>query len=395
MLLTRRYLLAASLSAITLMNSPVLKADEKFDIVDTAVKAGSFKTLAAALDAAELIGVLKGKGPFTVFAPTDDAFAKLPEGTVESLLEPGSKRTLGNILKYHVVAGAVTSDQVVKISNATTLNGQRVDIAAKNGIVTVDGAKVVTVDIKCSNGIIHVIDSVILPSSKNIPATADEAGQFKTLLAAAKATKLVAALSGNKPLTVFAPSDDAFARLPNGTVESLLKPENLDQLKQILLYHVVEGRVYSEQALKLDEAMTLGGKSIQISSRKGGAFINESKLTALDVEASNGVIHVIDRVLMPPKSKKVSQAATQKAIEHTIHRGTALYNAGHADACASLYMKSVAGLLSGEHQLPESAHHHLTMAINKAKATSCSTTRSWALRKGLDGAYRSMMVSVR
>ena len=121
MLFTRRYLLAASLSAITLMNSPVLKAGEKFDIVDTAVKAGSFKTLAAALDAADLIGVLKGKGPFTVFAPTDDAFAKLPQGTVESLLEPGSKRTLGNILKYHVVAGAVTSDQVVKISKSLTL----------------------------------------------------------------------------------------------------------------------------------------------------------------------------------------------------------------------------------------------------------------------------------
>jgi uncharacterized surface protein with fasciclin (FAS1) repeats len=395
MLLSRRYLLAASLSAITLMNSPVLKAGEKFDIVDTAVKAGSFKTLAAALDTADLIGVLKGKGPFTVFAPTDDAFAKLPQGTVESLLEPGSKRTLGNILKYHVVAGAVTSDQVVKISNATTLNGQRVDIAAKNGIVTVDGAKVVTVDIKCSNGIIHVIDSVILPSSKNIPAIADEAGQFKTLLAAAKATKLVAALSGDKPLTVFAPSDDAFARLPNGTVESLLKPENLDQLKQILLYHVVEGRVYSEQALKMDEAKTLGGKSIQISSRTGGAFINESKLTALDIEASNGVIHVIDRVLMPPKSKKVSQAATQKTIEHTINRGTAFYNAGNADACASLYMKSVAGLLSGEHQLSKSAHHHLTTAMTNAKATSCSTSRSWALRQGLDGAYRSLMVSVR
>lgn len=395
MLLTRRYILAASLSAITLMNSPMLHAGEKSDIVNTAVKAGSFKTLAAALESADLAEALKGKGPFTVFAPNDEAFAKLPKGTVESLLKPESKGALIDILKYHVVAGAVRSGQVVKISNATTLNGQRVEIAAKNGVVTIDGAKVVTVDIECSNGIIHVIDSVILPSSKNIAATASQAGQFKTLLAAAKAAKLVDALSGDKPLTVFAPTDEAFARLPNGTVESLLKPENREQLKQILLYHVVEGRVYSEQALKQDEAETLEGASLQISSRKGGAFINESKLTALDVEASNGVIHVIDRVLMPPKSKKVSQADTQKTIEHTIHRGTALYNAGHVDACASLYMKSVTGLLNDGHELTESAHQHLATAMTHAKTTSCSTSRSWTLRQGLDGAYRSMMVSVR
>jgi len=360
----------------------MLHASEKSDVVDTAVKAGSFKTLAAALESADLVGALKGKGPFTVFAPTDEAFAKLPKGTVESLLKPESKGALADILKYHVVAGAVKSGQVVKISNATTLNGQRVDIAAKNGVVTIDGAKVVTVDIECSNGIIHVIDSVILPSAKNIPATANQTGQFKTLLAAAKAAKLVDALSGDKPLTVFAPTDEAFARLPNGTVGSLLKPENREQLKQIMLYHVVEGRVYSEQALKQNEAETLGGASLQISSRKGGAFINESKLTALDVEASNGVIHVIDRVLMPPKSKKVSQADTQKTIERTIHRGTALYNAGHVDACASLYMKSVTGLLEDGHKLTESAHQHLATAMTHAKATSCSTSRSWTLRQG-------------
>jgi len=373
----------------------MLYARENSDIVDTAVKAGSFKTLAAALDAADLTGALKGKGPFTVFAPTDAAFAKLPQGTVESLLKPESKGALGNILKYHVVAGNVKSGQVVKISSATTLNGQRVDIAAKNGVVTIDGARVVTTDIECSNGVIHVIDSVILPSSKNIPATADEAGQFRILLAAAKAAKLVGALSGDKPLTVFAPTDDAFARLPNGTVESLLKPENLDQLKQILLYHVVEGRVYSDQALTLHETKTLGGKLIRISSRKGGAFINESKLTALDVEASNGVIHVIDRVLMPPKTKEVSQADTQKAIEHTIHRGTALYNAGHVDACAALYMKSAAELLKGTHALPKSAHQHLSMAVSHAKATSCSTSQSWTLRHGLDRTYRSLMANIR
>ncbi|MGZ0167236.1 MAG: fasciclin domain-containing protein [Planctomycetales bacterium] len=393
MLLSRRYLLAASLSVITLANSAGIRADEKKDIVDTAVAAGNFKTLAAALGAADLAGALKGKGPFTVFAPTDAAFAKLPKGTIESLLKPESKGALTNILTYHVVSGSVKSGQVVKLSNATTLNGQRVDITVKNGEVSVDGAKVVAVDIECSNGVIHVIDSVILPSSKNISETADKAGTFKTLLAAAKAAKLVGALSGDKPLTVFAPTDEAFARLPEGTVASLLKPENIQQLKQLLLYHVVEGRVYSDQALKLDEAKTLGGSSIQISARKGGAFINDSKLTAIDIEASNGVIHVIDNVLMPPRSKKVSQAASQQAIEHAINRGAALYNAGHYDACASHYMTSVSGLLDGNHQMTKTAHHHLHAAMTQAKATSCAATQSWALRKGLDGAHRSIMAS--
>lgn len=393
MLLSRRYLLAASLSVITMANSIVLRADDKKDIVETAVAAGNFKTLAAALGAADLAGALKGKGPFTVFAPTDAAFAKLPKGMIESLLKPESKGALANILTYHVVAGSVKSGQVGKLSNATTLNGQRIDIAVKGGEVTVDGAKVVAADIECSNGVIHVIDSVILPSSKNIPATADNAGTFKTLLAAAKAANLVSALSGDKPLTVFAPTDEAFARLPEGAVANLLKPENVAQLTQILLYHVVEGRVYSDQALKLDEARTLGGNYIQISTRKGGAFINDSKLTAIDIEASNGVIHVVDNVLMPPKSKKDSQASSRQTIEHAINRGAALYNAGHVDACASHYMTSVAGLLDGNHQMSKTAHHHLHNAMTQAKATSCAATKSWVLRKGLNGAYRSIMAS--
>jgi transforming growth factor-beta-induced protein len=392
MLLSRRYLLAASLSVITLANSAGLRADDKKDIVDTAVAAGNFKTLATALGAADLAGALKGKGPFTVFAPTDEAFAKLPKGTVEALLKPESKDALTSILTYHVVSGSVKSGQIVKLSNATTLNGQRVGIAVKDGDVSVDGAKVVAVDIECSNGVIHVIDTVILPSSENIPATADKAGTFKTLLAAAKAAKLVGALSGDKPLTVFAPTDEAFARLPKGTVESLLKPENIDQLKQILLYHVVEGRVYSDQALKLKEAKTLGGNSIRISSRKGGAFINDSKLMALDIDASNGVIHVIDNVLLPP-AKKVSQVESRKAIDHAINRGAALYNAGHVDACAKQYMTTVSTLLDGNHQMCKVAQHHLHAAMTQARATTCTTTQSWALRRGLDGARQAMLTS--
>jgi uncharacterized surface protein with fasciclin (FAS1) repeats len=133
------------------------------DIVDTAVAAGSFKTLAAALQAAGLVDTLKGKGPFTVFAPTDEAFAKLPPGTVEDLLKPENKEKLVAILTYHVVPGRDLASQVVKMTSAKTVNGQSLAISVKDGTVMVNNAKVIKTDILCSNGVIHVIDSVVLP----------------------------------------------------------------------------------------------------------------------------------------------------------------------------------------------------------------------------------------
>ncbi|MDJ0910175.1 MAG: fasciclin domain-containing protein [Woeseiaceae bacterium] len=140
-------------------------AEEKSaDIVDTAVEAGQFETLAAALTAAGLVDTLKGDGPFTVFAPTDEAFAKLPEGTVETLLKPENRDQLIAVLTYHVVPGAVAAEDVVNLDSATTVNGEDVTIAVEDGSVRIDNATVVAADIEASNGIIHVIDTVILPS---------------------------------------------------------------------------------------------------------------------------------------------------------------------------------------------------------------------------------------
>ena len=133
------------------------------DIVETALAAGSFKTLAKALQAADLVETLKGAGPFTVFAPTDEAFAKLPAGTLEALLKPENKLKLQRILKSHVVAGRVMASDVVKINSAKAVSGDALTIASRDGGVTVDGAKVVKTDIAATNGVIHVIDSVILP----------------------------------------------------------------------------------------------------------------------------------------------------------------------------------------------------------------------------------------
>jgi uncharacterized surface protein with fasciclin (FAS1) repeats len=144
-------------------NADEAKAKAPVDIVDTAVAAGSFNTLATALKAADLVATLKGPGPFTVFAPTDEAFAKLPAGTLESLLKPENKAKLAGILTYHVVSGKVMAADVVKLTSAETVNGQSVEIAVDGGKVKVDGANVVKTDVGASNGVIHVIDTVLLP----------------------------------------------------------------------------------------------------------------------------------------------------------------------------------------------------------------------------------------
>jgi len=163
--LTSMLAMAALVAGIAVvLNSPVARADNHSkDIVDTAVAAGSFKTLAAALGAAGLVDTLKGAGPFTVFAPTDDAFAKLPEGTVETLLKPENKEKLTAILTYHVVAGKVMASDVVNLKSAKTVNGKEAKISVAEGKVMIDNANVIKTDIAASNGVIHVIDSVILP----------------------------------------------------------------------------------------------------------------------------------------------------------------------------------------------------------------------------------------
>ncbi|MFG0284609.1 MAG: fasciclin domain-containing protein [Phycisphaerales bacterium JB039] len=268
-------------------------------IVDVAVSAGSFNTLVAAVKAAGLVEALSGEGPFTVFAPTDEAFAKLPAGTIETLLKPENKKLLTSILTYHVVKGEAMAKDVVSQKQWTTLSGQRIDVKAYGNDVKIDKAKVVKTNIEASNGVIHVIDTVIMPETKNIVEVAQGAGKFGTLLAAAKAAGLADLLMSDGPFTVFAPTDDAFAALPEGTVESLLRPENKDKLANILKYHVVPGRIYSDQAIKAGRAETALGQTIDISAANGAVMVEDAKVLTPDIEASNGVVHVIDRVILP------------------------------------------------------------------------------------------------
>ena len=308
------------------------EATENGTIVEVAVAAGDFNTLVAAVGAADLADTLSGEGPFTVFAPTDDAFAALPDGIVDALLLPENKDALTSILTYHVVSGEVLSTDLTE-GDVATVEGQSVAIGLEGG-VTVNEANVIIADVPASNGVIHAIDAVLLPPDVDAAAllesgddmsddeaaeddmaedemaeddmaegativdVAVEAGTFTTLVAAVEAAGLVDTLSGEGPFTVFAPTDDAFAALPEGLVEALLLPENEQLLVDILTYHVVPGVVLSTDLAEGD-VETVEGQTVAVSL-EGGVFINDAEVVAADVEADNGVIHVIDAVLLPP-----------------------------------------------------------------------------------------------
>ena len=269
------------------------------DIVDTAVEAGQFNTLVAAVQAAGLADVLKGEGPFTVFAPTDEAFARLPKGTLESLLRPENKNKLRAILTYHVTPNKLAATEVTRAAGAVSVNGQWLAFRNAGGKVTVDDATVVKTDVACSNGVIHVIDRVVLPEERNIVQVAAKAGTFNTLLTAATKAGLAEALQSEGPFTVFAPTDEAFAKLPAGTLESLLRPENKQQLATIIKRHVVPGRIHSPAAMKAGDAGTLDGSRIRFIQKQDALYVEKTRIVATDIDASNGVIHVIDAVILP------------------------------------------------------------------------------------------------
>jgi uncharacterized surface protein with fasciclin (FAS1) repeats len=366
--------------------------DHDHDIVSTAISAGNFKTLTAAIKAAELVKPLKGKGPFTVFAPTDEAFSKLPKGTLETLLKPKNRSLLTSILTYHVVPGNVKAAQVVKLKNAKTLNGQQVNVSVSKKGVKIDNAKVIKTDITTSNGTIHVIDRVILPVSDDVVALAAKSESFKTLVAAVKAAGLVDALKQKGPFTIFAPDDKAFSNLPKGTVESLLKPENLEKLQAILKYHVVPGRFFASDVLSSKKLKTLQGIPLQIKASSSGVLVNNASVTKANIDAKNGVIHVIDRVLLPNLQKDRIMSSVRDQIMQTINRGSHLYNSGHHKACADLYMKTAQEVMqSAQGYMCQSTMKDLETAISKSRKTHSSNSRAWTMRHALDSVLAAII----
>mgnify|MGYP006297351103 CR=1 FL=1 len=225
------------------------------------------------------------------------------------------------------------------------------------------------------------------PSGKDIVDTAIAAGDFKTLVAAVKAAGLVEALKSPGPLTVFAPNDEAFAKLPEGTVEELLKPENRDRLVAVLSYHVVSGEIL----LGARSPQTLEGRSLAIKT-SGPFKVNGANVIASDIAASNGVIHAIDTVLLPPEEKLTPKEAAREIIELAIERGVPLFNAGQPSACAAIYEVAVDSLLkSHSDALAGQDRSILRDALRKVRNDDQnSTEQAWTLRRALDAVYRSL-----
>ena len=286
-------ILFAAVASLPAQNEPTGKT-----LVTIAVEAGQFTTLVKAVQAAGLVDTLSGKGPFTIFAPTDAAFAKLGEKTLKELLEPQNKARLTAILTYHVVGEALPATKVVATKELTSLQGSPLAIVADKTGVKVAGAKVAKTDVFGSNGVIHVLDEVMLPPA-DLVATAQKAGAFGTLLKAAVAAGLADTLANGGPFTVFAPTDAAFAKLGDATIAELLQPANKERLTAILKHHVVAGRVPAAQAVKLDRAKTIGGTELQLAVHGKTLTVGGANVTQADVIAGNGVIHVIDAVLLP------------------------------------------------------------------------------------------------
>ena len=350
---TRKMFQAIIVFALALSLFPMQPAfaQDSADIVDTAVAAGNFNTLVAAVQAAGLVDTLKGEGPFTVFAPTDEAFAKLPPETLAAALAD-PQGLLTQVLLYHVVPGKVMAADLSDGMEATTAQGEAVKFTLGDASAMVNNANIIATDIETSNGVIHVIDTVILPPSITGAAAAEEAmteepvveemvteepaaeassaeatmemadivdtavaaGSFNTLVAAVQAAGLVDALKGDGPFTVFAPTDEAFAKLPAGAVDALLADPSGD-LTQILLYHVVPGKVMAADLSDGLEAATLQGDKVTFKLSDGGAMVNDANIVTTDIETSNGVIHVIDSVIMPPVAEAAPVAETAPATD--------------------------------------------------------------------------------
>jgi len=259
----------------------------------------NLSTLAGVLQDAGLVPTLSNGGPFTVFAPTNSAFANLPDGVLDEVL--ADAELLEAVLLNHVVSGTVTSGSLSNGQELTTVGGGTLTVTIQGGTVRIGDAVVTQADLEASNGVVHVIDAVLVPElpepTPDLVDTAVSAG-FSTLVAAVQAAGLEDVLRGDGPFTVFAPTNAAFDALPDGVLESLLgDPEGL---AQVLTYHVVAGRVMAADLQEGQLVTTVQGEEIRITLA-GGARVNGVDITATDVEAANGVIHIIDAVLLPPQ----------------------------------------------------------------------------------------------
>ena len=327
----------------------------------------------------------------TIFAPSDEAFAALPKATLDALLKPEGREQLRSILLYHIATGSVSSAELLARRSVDTLNGQRVVIDTSEAI-TIGGARLLTADVEFDGGIVHVIDKVLLPASRSIGAIAADTPRLTTLTAAIAAAGLGEQLSDESgPWTVFAPVNSAFAKLPQGTVEALLLEENRSALIEVLGAHVVPGRIYSRDLLARRVAQTFFGQSVNFGLRDGRLTVGGAAILAADIDAANGVIHLIDTVLVPregdqPESSPKIAEESIKILDLAVVRGVPLFNAGQPAACAAVYEVAIEAIVGlGRDQLQSDVVRRLELALAEAEHEA-PADRAWIYRRAMDEA---------
>jgi len=299
-------------------------ADPTVNLVELAQSVDDLSTLVTAVVAGDLVDTLSSPGPFTVFAPENKAFAGLPDGTLDTLLKPENKGQLVDILTYHVLPAQVLSTDLKPWQRVATVEGSTVDVVpAGNQVLVLDSnykaSVVISADNLATNGVAHIINGVLMPPAKVIPGPrkteptqnivelAQSVDSLSTLVAAVVAGDLVDTLSSPGPFTVFAPTNDAFDALPKGTLDSLLKPENKDQLVDILTFHVLPSQVLSTDLKPWNKVKTVQGGELEVIPAGDRVLVLDGKYKVSNVVqadnlATNGVAHVIDGVLMPGKT---------------------------------------------------------------------------------------------
>jgi len=285
------------------------------DILSLLRETEELSDLSRKVESSGLDVLLSGPGPFTLFAPINGAFAKLPPATGEKLSADASYSQ--RVLLYHIVSGKMTSQVIVQKPEIDTLLGQSLAIDSRGG-VRVDGSTIVVKDIQASNGIIHVIDSVIFPREEpDIAQVMRNTGILDMAVSAFEETAVVDALQGEGPITIFVPSDVAFARIPCETMEALMSDP--EWLSEVLLYHISKGLFTTGDLILENEVRSLQGEIIEVKVTESGLGIQDTLIIVGDIEARNGIIHIIDHVMFPQSSRRtlpsIKEALEEKGFD--------------------------------------------------------------------------------
>ena len=355
-------------------------------------------TLLALVKTAEL--ELPKDAKVTIFAPTNDAFAKLPREQVEFLTSAKGKPTLLAILKHHVVGQSLESPALLDRRRIRALSGQSLDIDPS--ALTVDGARLVATDVAFDGGLVHVIDSVMLPETRSIEEIVAADDRFATLRAAIGAAGLGPQLGARNPgpWTLLAPSNKAFAAVPADALDALLKDR--PALTAVLAAHVLPTAIRRDEMLAQGSARTLMGDGVVKFALESGAItVDGARIEIADIEASNGIIHVIDRVLparsAAPATSATTSAAPQRArraaaiFELAIERGVPRFNAGDASSCAALYEMAIASVvLLADDAISPKAKSDLEEALERGSSHEDASERAWIYRRAMDRALGQM-----